>query len=290
MTTATNELRTIDIDELPVSYKPAEIEFKAYDDMKAQIDELTQNLKNYEVTPQNLKQAKYTRAKLNAFRKAINDRKLEITRQAEKPIKDFKDKVKTLTAEIDKSSTKIGAEIKVYEDKAKEERHQKNLEHIKAMCELAEVDPKQIDYDSRWDNKTFSKNAFENAVDRQIALLVQQKEAYAQNIKVVSQEAEKLALPADHWLEELKNKPLADVLKAMDNYKAELNKIAKTQHETKIKEQKELVKQGDKLINPTTGEVKDKLVTIRLEVEGTNWQMEQLQSFLKDNGITYRGI
>lgn len=290
MTTATNELRTIDIDELPVSYKPAEIEFKGYDDMKAQIDELTQNLKNYEVTPQNLKQAKYTRAKLNAFRKAINDRKLEITRQAEKPIKDFKDKVKTLTAEIDKSSTKISDEIKVYEEKAKEERHQKNLEHIKAMCELAEVDPKQIDYDSRWDNKTFSKNAFENSVDRQIALLVQQKETYAQNVKVVSQEAEKLALPADHWLEELKNKPLADVLKAMDNYKAELNKIAKTQHETKIKEQKELAKHGDKVIDPKTGEVKDKLFTVRLEAEGTHWQMENLKEFLIKNGITFRGI
>ena len=290
MTTAINELRTIDTDELPVVYKPAEIEFKGYADMKAQIDELTQSLKNYEVTPKNLMQAKHTRSKLNTFKKAINARKLEITRQANKPIKDFENKVKILMTEIDNSSTKIDAEIKVYEDKAKEERHQKNLEHIKAMCELAEVDPKQIDYDNRWDNKTFSKNAFENSVDRQIALLVQQKEAYAQNVKVVSQEAEKLALPADHWLEELKNKPLADVLKAMDNYKAELNKIAKTQHETKIKEQKELVKQGDKLINPTTGEVKDKLVTIRLEVEGTNWQMEQLQSFLKDNGITYRGI
>ncbi|WP_242368157.1 DUF1351 domain-containing protein [Lactobacillus intestinalis] len=286
----TKELRTIDIDELPVSYKPAEIEFKGYDDMKAQIDELTQSLKSYEVTPQNLKQAKYTRAKLNAFRKAINDRKLEITRQAERPIKDFKNKVKTLTAEIDKSSTKIGDEIKVYEEKAKKERHQKNLEHINAMCELAEVDAKQIDYDSRWDNKTFSKNAFENAVDRQIAVLVQQKETYAQNVKVVSQEAEELALPVEHWLEELKIKPLADVLQAMYNYKADLNKIAETQHETKIKEQSELVKQGNKLIDPTTGEVKEKLVAIRLEVEGTNWQMEQLQSFLKDNGITYRGI
>ncbi|MDE6491636.1 MAG: DUF1351 domain-containing protein [Lactobacillus sp.] len=290
MTPATNELRTIDIDELPVSYKPAEIEFKGYDDMKAQIDELTQSLKNYEVTPRNLKQAKYTRAKLNAFKKAINDRKLEITRQAERPIKDFRDKVKTLMVEIDKSSTKIGDEIKIYEDKAKRERHQKNLEHIKAMCELAEVDAKQIDYESRWDNKTFSKNAFENAVDSQIALLVHQKEAYAQNVRVVSQEAEKLALPADHWLEELKNKPLADVLKTMDNYKAELNKIAETQHKTKIKEQKELVKQGDKLINPTTGEVKEKLVTIRLEVEGTSWQMTKLEDFLIEKGITYRGI
>lgn len=286
----TKELRTIDIDELPVTYKPAEIEFKSYGDMKAQIDELTQSLENYEVTPENLKQAKYTRAKLNSFRKAINDRKLEITKQAEKPIKDFKDKVKTLTTEIDKSSTKISDEIKVYEDKAKEERHQKNLKHIEAMCELAEVSPKQIEYDKRWDNKTFSKNAFENAVDRQIAVLVQQKEAYAQNVKAVSQEAEELALPVEHWLEELKIKPLADVLQAMYNYKADLNKIAKAQHETRIKEQKELVQKGDKLINPTTGEVKEKLSVIRLEVQGTRWQMEQLQSFLKDNGITYRGI
>lgn len=286
----TKELRTIDIDELPVTYKPAEIEFKSYGDMKAQIDELTQSLENYEVTPENLKQAKYTRAKLNSFRKAINDRKLEITKQAEKPIKDFKDKVKTLTTEIDKSSTKISDEIKVYEDKAKEERHQKNLKHISSMCELAEVSPKQIEYDKRWDNKTFSKNAFENAVDRQIAVLVQQKEAYAQNVKAVSQEAEELALPVEHWLEELKIKPLADVLQAMYNYKADLNKIAEMQHETRIKEQKELVQKGDKLINPTTGEVKEKLSVIRLEVQGTRWQMEQLQSFLKDNSITYRGI
>lgn len=286
----TKELRTIDIDELPVTYKPAEIEFKSYGDMKAQIDELTQSLENYEVTPENLKQAKYTRAKLNSFRKAINDRKLEITKQAEKPIKDFKDKVKTLTTEIDKSSTKISDEIKVYEDKAKEERHQKNLKHIASMCELAEVSPKQIEYDKRWDNKTFSKNAFENAVDRQIAVLVQQKEAYAQNVKAVSQEAEELALPVEHWLEELKIKPLADVLQAMYNYKADLNKIAEMQHETRIKEQKELVQKGNKLINPTTGEVKEKLSVIRLEVQGTRWQMEQLQSFLKDNGITYRGI
>ena len=286
----TKELKTIDIDELPVTYKPAEIEFKSYGDMKAQIDELTQSLENYQVTPENLKQAKYTRAKLNSFRKAINDRKLEITKQAEKPIKNFKDKVKTLTTEIDKSSTKIGDEIKIYEDKAKEERHQKNLKHIKAMCELAEVSPNQIEYDKRWDNKTFSKNAFENAVDRQIAVLVQQKEAYAQNVKAVSQEAEELALPVEHWLEELKIKPLADVLQAMYNYKADLNKIAEIQHETRIKEQKELVQKGDKVINLTTGEVKERLSVIRLEVQGTRWQMEQLQSFLKDNGITYRGI
>ena len=113
-----NEIAQFEVNNLPVSYKPAEIEFKGYDDMKAQIDELTQSLKSYEATPQDLKQAKYTRAKLNAFRKAINDRKLEITRQAERPIKDFKNKVKTLTAEIDKSSTKIGDEIKVYEKKA----------------------------------------------------------------------------------------------------------------------------------------------------------------------------
>ena len=68
-----NEIAQFEVNNLPVSYKPAEIEFKGYDDMKAQIDELTQSLKSYEATPQDLKQAKYTRAKLNAFRKAIQE-------------------------------------------------------------------------------------------------------------------------------------------------------------------------------------------------------------------------
>ena len=51
--------------------------------------------------------------------KAIKVRKVEIKKKAESPIKDFNDKVESLVAEIDDSSSKISDGIKGYEDQEK---------------------------------------------------------------------------------------------------------------------------------------------------------------------------
>ena len=274
----------------PVNFAPAQIDFSGYNQMKAQIDQLHDGLENYEVTKGNLKEAKSTRAKLNKLKKAIKDRKVEIKKKAEAPIKDFNDKVESLVAEIDDSSSKISDGIKGYEDQEKQARHEKNLKHIEAICELAEVDPARIKYQSSWDNKFYSKTKFETEVDQQIALIQQQQAQYADNIKIVSEKAESLALPADHWIKELDNNPLSSVLNAMADYKSDLEAVSKAQKETKLNELNSLKKQGDKYVDPKTGEVKDKIIALKLEVKGTKWQMEQLQSFLKDNRIEYQGL
>lgn len=274
----------------PVNFAPAQIDFSGYNQMKDQIDQLHDGLENYEVTKGNLKEAKSTRAKLNKLKKAIKGRKVEIKKKAEAPIKDFNDKVESLVAEIDDSSSKISDGIKGYEDQEKQARHEKNLKHIEAICELAEVDPAKIKYQSSWDNKSYGKTKFETEVDQQIALIQQEQAQLADNIKIVSEKAEGLGLPADHWIKELDNNPLSFVLNAMTEYKEDLDAVSKAQKETKLNELNNLKKQGDKYVDPETGEIKDKVVSLKLEVKGTPWQMKQLQSFLKDNGIEYQGL
>jgi hypothetical protein len=76
----------------------------------------------------------------------------------------------------------------------------------------------------------------------------------------------------------------------MDQYKEDLTSISKQQQKTKVQEAESLKQVGDRYIDPDTGEVKDKVITLKLEVKGTSWQMNQLHSFLKDNGIQYRGL
>lgn len=288
------ESQLIKLDEnnlsFPVSFAPAQIDFSGYNKMKAQIDQLCEGLDNYDVTKSNLKEAKSTKAKLNKLKKAIKGRKVEIKKKAEAPIKDFNDKVEGLIAEIDDSSTKISDGIKVYENKEKQERHQKNLKHIAAICELAEIDPSKIKYQSNWDNKSYSKTKFENEVDQQIALIQQQQAQYADNVKIVSEKANELALPADHWIKTLDGHSLSEVLDAMTDYKSDLEAISKAQKETKLDTLKNLKKQGDKYIDPSTGEIKEKIISIKMEVKGTKWQMEQLQSFLKDKGIEVHSL
>ena len=155
---------------------------------------------------------------------------------------------------------------------------------------LAEVDPAKIKYQSSWDNKSYSKTKFETEVDQQIALIQQQQAQYADNVKIVSEKANELALPADHWIKTLDGHSLSEVLDAMTDYKSDLEAVSKAQKETKLDTLKNLKKQGDKYIDPSTGEIKEKIISIKMEVKGTKWQMEQLQSFLKDNGIEYEGL
>jgi hypothetical protein len=289
-----NENQLIKLDEkavaFPVNFAPAQIDFSGYNQMKDQIDQLHESLENYDVTQDNLKDAKSTRAKLNKLTKAIKARKVEIKKKAEAPVKDFNDKVESLVAKIDDSSAKISAGIKVYEDKAKAERHENNLEHIKTMCEFAEIDPTKIKYQSSWDNKSYSKTKFETEVDQQIALIQQEQAQLADNIKIISEKAESLGLPADHWIKALDNNPWSFVLNAMSEYKEDLDAVSEAQKKTKLNELNNLKKQGDKYVDPETGEIKDKVISLKLEVKGTPWQMKQLQSFLKDNGIEYQGL
>lgn len=287
-----NQLIKLDESSLtfPVNFAPAQIDFSGYSKMKDQIDQLCEALDSYDVTKSNLKEAKSTRAKLNKLEKAIKARKIEIKKKAEAPVKDFNDKVEGLIAEIDDSSTKISGGIKVYENKEKQERHQKNLKHIAAICELAEIDPSKIKYQSNWDNKSYSKTKFENEVDQQIALIQQQQAQYADNVKIVSEKANELALPADHWIKTLDGHSLSEVLDAMTDYKSDLEAVSKAQKGTKLDTLKNLKKQGDKYIDPSTGEIKEKIISIKMEVKGTKWQMEQLQSFLKDKGIEVHSL
>lgn len=288
------EKQLITLDEnavsFPVNFAPAQIDFSGYRKMKDQIDQLCEGLDNYDVTKSNLKKAKSTRAKLNKLKKAIKGRKVEIKKKAEAPIKDFNDKVESLIDEIDFSSNKISDGIKVFEVQEKEERHENNSNHIAAMCELANIDPSKIKYQSSWDNKSYSKTKFETEVDQQIALIKQQQDQLADNIKIISEKAEKLGLPADHWIKALDDNSLSDVLNAMEDYKNDLDAVSKAQKEAKLNRLNNLKKQGNKYVDPKTGEIKEKIISIKMKVKGTKWQMEQLQSFLKDNGIEVHSL
>ena len=112
---------------------------------------------------------------------------------------------------------------------------------------------------------------------------------------------------------------LVDILKAMEEERAYLNDLSKKQAETRKAEQADLAKHGNKVIDPATGEVKDKLYNFNLLFEdldparmfqiasflrdwnistnraelnlsGTKEQVSQLSKFLKDNDISVKRV
>ena len=286
------EMITLGNKQYGIAFTPTKIDFPEYNKLIAYVKAIETQYSQYEVTPDNLKSAKETRAKLNNLKKALNDKKIEIVKSIDQPVNRFKSQINDLTNPIDQVSKSISDQVKEYEDNAKKQREVKLRAEIDKWCQAAGVDPSQIIFNPKWLNKTASFTATENEVAQQINALQQQQQQLAENIKVVTAKAEQLKLPYQHWVELLNNEPLSNVLLEMDNYAEDVKKAAERDKKAKTEANKNIVEQNGKAIDKNTGEIKEDyhtalLVTraTKIKLGGTQYQFNQLMKYLKDMGF-----
>ena len=275
-----------------IAFTPAKIDFPEYEQMKSSVDAINTEFTKYDVDTNNLKSAKEARARLNKLAKALNDKKIAIVKEADKPVLIFKKQIKDLLDEISQASDHIGNQIKVFEANAKKQREANINADIKKRCKEANVDPSKIEINTKWYNKSEPYATYEKEVNQQIDILTQEKEQKTENIKVVSAKADELGLPYQHWVEQLNNSPLSDVLIEMDNYAKEVKKAAEREKKPKTEANKNIVEKNGKAIDKNTGEVIADyhiayLITkkARIKLGGTNYQFNQLLQYLKDMGF-----
>lgn len=284
-----NELVNFD-GEIPVKYMPAQVNFEGYDEFKGRVVQLHDQYQNYVVTPKNLKEAQDLSKKLGKFHRRVNKQRTAITNEIKQPAEDFKAQIDDLLKITDETKKQIDSQLAVYEKKEAEERHQKKMVRLQELCQLANIDPEDIEWQKDWDNKSITNKRFDREVNEQISIVQQKQQQFAENAQVISQKADELGLPAKHWTDELSSKSLPVILNEIQDYKDDLTAISAKQKETKVKEAQEMKQVGDTYIDPDTGEIKEKVITLKLEVKGNEWQMNQLKSFLKDNAIEYCGL
>ena len=275
-----------------IAYTPAKIDFPEYEKMKSSVDAINTEFTRYDVDTNNFKSAKEARARLNKLRKDLNDKKIAIVREADKPVLVFKKQIKDLLDEISQASDHIGNQIKAFEDNAKKQREANINADIKKRCKEANVDSSKIEINTKWYNKSEPYATYEKEVNQQIDILTKEKEQLTENIKVVTSKADELGLPYQHWVEQLNNSPLSDVLIGMGNYAKEVKKAAEREKKPKTEANKNIVEKNGKAIDKNTGEVIADyhiayLITkkARIKLGGTNYQFNQLLQYLKDMGF-----
>lgn len=275
-----------------IAYTPAKIDFPEYEQMKSSVDAINAEFTKYDVDTNNFKSAKEARARLNKLAKALNDKKIDIVKEADKPVLIFKKQIKDLLNEIGQASDHIGNQIKVFEENAKKQREANINADINKRCKEVGVDPSKIEINQQWYNKSESYATFEKEVNQQIDILIKAKEQKTENIKVISAKADELGLPYQHWVEQLNNSLLSEVLGEMDNYAKEVKKAAERGKKPKTEANKNIVEKNGKAINSKTGEVIADyhiayLITkkARIKLGGTNYQFNQLLQYLKDMGF-----
>lgn len=289
----TKDLIRFENEDFPISFKPAEVDFPGYQDLKAKVDELAKGWDTYVVTSKSYPYDKKTKAELNRIRKALNDRRKEITKQASQPIDEFTALIKGLDLEIKEAVDHINEGIKAFDEKARKDKHQQNLIRLGEIATEYGVALQKLEYNPKWDNKSTSWKTIEEEARQQFEAIVEQEKARKEAEQVIANKANeytKPAMTASPYLQMLDYKPLPDVLTQMDNDHKYLIEQAKQQEENRKKAVQDLEKHGDKYIDAKTGEVVDKLHTITLRLRGTKEQMTALSNFIKDWGIDYERV
>lgn len=126
-----------------------------FEEIKGAVEKMMKDYQNLVYTEDSMKQAKEDRAKLNKFKKVIEDRRKEVKKKLEEPYKVFESEVKEVVALIEEPAELIDKQIKEYEAQQKKEKKEK-LRKVYEECigDLTEQLPFEKFFEERYLNQT----------------------------------------------------------------------------------------------------------------------------------------
>lgn len=139
------------------------------DEIKKAVVNITEQYRGLAYTEAQLQEAKADRAKLNAMKKDISDRRIQVKNALLEPYNVFEAEVKEVVALIEEPIAMIDEQIVAYEERTKEEKRQ-TLE--KFFAENRADLPEQITFDKifnpKWLNKTSSLSSCKNEIKKTV--------------------------------------------------------------------------------------------------------------------------
>ncbi|MBC2115720.1 DUF1351 domain-containing protein [Listeria booriae] len=316
----TNELMSADQNiTFEAKYTPAIIQISDYEKLKNIVSDYAAKYTGLTFTAEDVKGAKSVRAELRKAETVINDRRIEIKKEINKPLDEFERKIKDLTKIIKDTIAPIDNGIKEIEAAEKVEKQNKINEIIEDLANNQNINSSRIAIDPKWMNKSTNEVTIRGAVAQQIESLLEIDEQKAKDTAFIKEYAEKRDLESAGWLTAYKNgSNLTEIInkidKAIEQQKAKLaeelerQKAAEATARAKEEAQKRAELVQSEGVQPTIDEVSAVSLmteppvyeqenvsepieaglptrTAIIEIEGTNDQLKALNSYMVSNNI-----
>lgn len=228
----------------------------------------------------NIDSAKKDKALLNKTAKALNDKRIEIEKEFNKPFQEFKETIAETVKLIGECSSKIDLVVKQSEANAKEAKR-KQIEQLWADQQYAIV-PLQKVFDEKWLNKTASLKSIQ-------ADMVSIIRSIEDDIKTIQTLESDTKLLTSIYLDTLNiNSTIqyANKLKENQRLLEQQAAAAKSPAVEKIEVHAEQVNPFE----PTPATQKEKLLERTMRVYASYDQLVALGDFMNDNGIRFERI
>lgn len=250
-----------------VNYNGEQYELVGFDELRIDLKNRLNKYNSLVVTENAIQDAKSDRANLNKLKKAINDEKIKLKKEA---FDTFENQCKDLVTLIDEAVGNIDTQVKMFEQKAKDSKLMK-LKDMWAGKEIANI----IEYEQVHNEKWLNASATETSIDKAMNEIV---EKYNSDVNILSS-----FIQSDEEYKygiELYNKSL--------DLSSVINKI--TDRRNIIKEHEEAKNNVEN--SPTTTDFVNSSIihTLGFIINANRTQIKALNEFMKFNGIKFKQI
>lgn len=316
----TTELQTQDL-EFPIDFTPAKITIGNFDEMKQKLTDYAATYKDIVITEQTFKDDKKVRSQMRSLKKQINDRRIAIKKDINKPLDEFESNVKELTTILDNVIDPIDKGIKFYDQAVKDKKKQHVIQLVTDLTDQNGLTVDNIQFNNKWLNTTSTDKNVTEEVNAQIEAIKAEQTRLEGERLIITNYAKAVELDAAGWLAMINDgKSAAEVMKLMDKAREEAKRKAVDEAErqkkqaeydaamAKIDEDKakeNTVEIAGRKVDPDTGEIikpvsqeqseaqrsyraKPKIYNVLLKLNNiTGPQSQMLKDFLDDNNISY---
>ncbi|MDG2981262.1 putative replication protein [Latilactobacillus phage TMW 1.1365 P3] len=316
----TTELQTQDL-EFPIDFTPAKITIGNFDEMKQKLTDYAATYKDIVITEQTFKDDKKVRSQMRSLKKQINDRRIAIKKDINKPLDEFESNVKELTTILDNVIDPIDKGIKFYDQAVKDKKKQHVIQLVTDLTDQNGLTVDNIQFNNKWLNTTSTDKNVTEEVNAQIEAIKAEQTRLEGERLIITNYAKAVELDASGWLAMINDgKSAAEVMKLMDKAREEAKRKAVDEAERQKKQaeydaamakldedkaKENTVEIAGRKVDPDTGEIikpvsqeqseaqrsyraKPKIYNVLLKLNNiTGPQSQMLKDFLDDNNINY---
>lgn len=280
----------IALPDYSVDYKPSPIVINNISGLQSAIAQYVARYSDLVITEDNVKETKQVRSGLNKLKKALDDRRKEIKREYNQPLRDFENEVTKLKCSIDKVIDPIDTSLGELEVQRRDRKEQHVLALIHEMASNYGVEVAEIELDPHWLNKTSNDKKIISEIASVMKTVKETKDKLATATTMVTKYAQAVNVDPMPWIDQLnQGQDVQYLLTGIDNQVAQAKQreqqrqlraeaAAEHQHETST----------GKIIDTDTGEVVS--FTKTLKITATKDQMWDLANYMKKHGIKFETV
>lgn len=291
-----NDLMTIEQGTFTYDFQPAKVEINNYDKLVETAEMIAKHYDSLVLTNADLSEINEVHKELNSFINGLNEDRKKVKREYNEPLKEFEDKIKSVTGLLNKPLQEIKNardEILTKQEEAREEALEDYLERQLKGIEVRIGDieiPSQWTNKGNWTDKLNPRKPLKEEIEKEIERIEEENKRKLKEREVLETFLDEKRMEHEGWISQLEYRDAFDIIKDIqrNEERKKWDEENKKQYEA---ERKRIIETEDEQVfERDFEEVAPELVTEKIEITATRKQLEEIYKYLDLNLIKFKPV